>query len=126
MRRRDTTCVQVTAVSVVTELPELQTTWGHGLSKATGQQMARLALYFPIIWAGGGRITQPECLRTLTNGITFKPSDLINRMQNTARLGTWLFLTAALKGASEGRTNRHRLGMVGPSTPQGVRQPLKE
>lgn len=97
MRCRDRTCVQeVTAVSRVTELPELQTMWGHGLSKATGQQMARLALYFPIIWAGGGRITQPECLRTITDGITFKPSDLINRMQNPARLGTWLFITAGL------------------------------
>lgn len=53
--------------------------------------------------AGGGRITQPERLRTITNGITFKVSDAINKEPKPARPGSRLLITAGPKKEIDGR-----------------------
>lgn len=65
--------------AVVMELPELQALWGPRAEQS--HWMMRLALYFLTTLAGRGRVTQPECLKTITIGITVKVSDLRSRAQ---------------------------------------------
>lgn len=87
--------------AVGTELPELQTTWNHGLSKVTGgKQQGRPFTCYLHGWSG--RIPGSECLRTITDGIAFKASELINRMPKPARPGTGLFSSADSEGRWEG------------------------
>lgn len=77
--------------------------------------MMRLALSFLITLAGGGRVTQPECLRTITIGITVKVSDLRSRLPKPARLGAQQ--DSEGRQYSEGLTGTN--AVVGPSALRG-------